>query len=127
MTGVDGQRIRRDFYGSEQRERRTWQGHIPPMKSRAACRASKGQSPNLNRCLKPNRKQRLRLRLRLRLRNGEQTPIFLLHLVRGGDGIGDGGANQVTEAPADAMDGRSEEHTSELQSRGLISYAVFCL
>src|ERR1043165_10210240 len=23
--------------------------------------------------------------------------------------------------------GRSEEHTSELQSRGLISYAVFCL
>src|ERR1043165_10095406 len=25
------------------------------------------------------------------------------------------------------MDTRSEEHTSELQSRGLISYAVFCL
>src|SRR5213596_3903496 len=24
-------------------------------------------------------------------------------------------------------DGRSEEHTSELQSHGLISYAVFCL
>ena len=24
-------------------------------------------------------------------------------------------------------DGRSEEHTSELQSRTLISYAVFCL
>src|ERR1043165_10271304 len=26
-----------------------------------------------------------------------------------------------------AIDVRSEEHTSELQSRGLISYAVFCL
>ena len=26
-----------------------------------------------------------------------------------------------------AMTVRSEEHTSELQSRGLISYAVFCL
>src|ERR1043165_10118679 len=26
-----------------------------------------------------------------------------------------------------AASGRSEEHTSELQSRGLISYAVFCL
>ena len=25
------------------------------------------------------------------------------------------------------MDGRSEEHTSELQSLGYISYAVFCL
>src|ERR1043165_10086258 len=25
------------------------------------------------------------------------------------------------------FDDRSEEHTSELQSRGLISYAVFCL
>ena len=25
------------------------------------------------------------------------------------------------------IDDRSEEHTSELQSRGLISYAVFCL
>src|ERR1043165_1029299 len=25
------------------------------------------------------------------------------------------------------LDSRSEEHTSELQSRGLISYAVFCL
>ena len=25
------------------------------------------------------------------------------------------------------LNGRSEEHTSELQSRGLISYAVFCL
>src|ERR1043165_221366 len=27
----------------------------------------------------------------------------------------------------DHVKGRSEEHTSELQSRGLISYAVFCL
>src|ERR1043165_10022316 len=28
---------------------------------------------------------------------------------------------------ADSPHARSEEHTSELQSRGLISYAVFCL
>src|ERR1043165_9236968 len=28
---------------------------------------------------------------------------------------------------AGLVDDRSEEHTSELQSRGLISYAVFCL
>src|ERR1043165_1743413 len=28
---------------------------------------------------------------------------------------------------ADQLHHRSEEHTSELQSRGLISYAVFCL
>src|ERR1043165_667495 len=28
---------------------------------------------------------------------------------------------------AETTDSRSEEHTSELQSRGLISYAVFCL
>src|ERR1043165_4523697 len=30
-------------------------------------------------------------------------------------------------AEAEAQSSRSEEHTSELQSRGLISYAVFCL
>src|ERR1043165_10021026 len=36
---------------------------------------------------------------------------------------------RVTEIRNDFADGehRSEEHTSELQSRGLISYAVFCL
>src|ERR1043165_6483606 len=33
----------------------------------------------------------------------------------------------VTAAPAWVIVSRSEEHTSELQSRGLISYAVFCL
>src|ERR1043165_10120244 len=31
------------------------------------------------------------------------------------------------QAPAPSDASRSEEHTSELQSRGLISYAVFCL
>src|ERR1043165_387513 len=51
-------------------------------------------------------------------------------------GVQDGGN---TAEPGDAsasgnvltndtdIDTRSEEHTSELQSRGLISYAVFCL
>src|ERR1043165_1969688 len=33
----------------------------------------------------------------------------------------------VTPAPGAIWLERSEEHTSELQSRGLISYAVFCL
>src|SRR3546814_9097622 len=32
-----------------------------------------------------------------------------------------------TAAPDEAMSGRSEEHTSELQSLMRISYAVFCL
>ena len=38
--------------------------------------------------------------------------------------------NFAVNAPTgsiDERDSRSEEHTSELQSRGLISYAVFCL
>src|ERR1043165_10310606 len=34
---------------------------------------------------------------------------------------------QCAPAPDSPRVGRSEEHTSELQSRGLISYAVFCL
>src|ERR1043165_4571087 len=40
-----------------------------------------------------------------------------------------GGWKQVVRTPIgpQGVDGRSEEHTSELQSRGLISYAVFCL
>src|ERR1043165_8553539 len=33
----------------------------------------------------------------------------------------------VDSRPRGAWTPRSEEHTSELQSRGLISYAVFCL
>src|ERR1043165_1393443 len=36
-------------------------------------------------------------------------------------------ARQARPARVDRRAGRSEEHTSELQSRGLISYAVFCL
>ena len=40
------------------------------------------------------------------------------------------GAQQAKDEAYQAKDdffARSEEHTSELQSRGLISYAVFCL
>src|ERR1043165_7891543 len=37
------------------------------------------------------------------------------------------GALRGCRARRRASRGRSEEHTSELQSRGLISYAVFCL
>src|ERR1043165_10222743 len=33
----------------------------------------------------------------------------------------------ITRAVGEVRPLRSEEHTSELQSRGLISYAVFCL
>src|ERR1043165_10165761 len=33
----------------------------------------------------------------------------------------------LNDRPAEPRKIRSEEHTSELQSRGLISYAVFCL
>src|ERR1043165_2978573 len=36
-------------------------------------------------------------------------------------------ADQEDEEEAADPPHRSEEHTSELQSRGLISYAVFCL
>src|SRR3546814_3955510 len=48
--------------------------------------------------------------------------------VRGGDGVrafpaGAAGAEPVAHQPSP----RSEEHTSELQSRMRISYAVFCL
>src|SRR3546814_12237938 len=37
------------------------------------------------------------------------------------------GARQVVDAVGRDFDGRSEEHTSELQSLMRISYAVFCL
>src|ERR1043165_10010215 len=37
------------------------------------------------------------------------------------------GANRSAKRSCRSDGGRSEEHTSELQSRGLISYAVFCL
>src|SRR3546814_9956730 len=50
------------------------------------------------------------------------------------DGVGEGHGNapsqQMTNPIADrpaALDSRSEEHTSELQSLMRISYAVFCL
>src|SRR3546814_1813488 len=36
-------------------------------------------------------------------------------------------ADELFDAPVDGRDGRSEEHTSELQSLMRISYAVFCL
>src|ERR1043165_10213894 len=38
-----------------------------------------------------------------------------------------GGRDRWGEETAHQRDHRSEEHTSELQSRGLTSYAVFCL
>src|SRR3546814_3564060 len=41
---------------------------------------------------------------------------FMVHIVR-----------QVADAARNKTDGRSEEHTSELQSLMRISYAVFCL
>ena len=49
--------------------------------------------------------------------------------------ISPAGTEAVAETPAEPSEAvganevcaRSEEHTSELQSRGLISYAVFCL
>src|ERR1043165_8231058 len=37
------------------------------------------------------------------------------------------GTQEAQERREVSGKGRSEEHTSELQSRGLISYAVFCL
>src|ERR1043165_10004221 len=39
----------------------------------------------------------------------------------------DGDGDPLSGRPAGLEGDRSEEHTSELQSRGLISYAVFCL
>ena len=36
-------------------------------------------------------------------------------------------SNNLLDYKSENMGYRSEEHTSELQSRGLISYAVFCL
>src|SRR3546814_7937980 len=48
------------------------------------------------------------------------------HRVRGGDGAGR--CAGVIRGPPDPLErGRSEEHTSELQSLMRISYAVFCL
>src|SRR5213075_3332220 len=44
----------------------------------------------------------------------------------GGTFCGSGGALTLP-ITADDTDSRSEEHTSELQSRLVISYAVFCL
>src|SRR3546814_3904669 len=37
------------------------------------------------------------------------------------------GGIRLRRPPAERLDGRSEEHTSELQSLMRISYAVFCL
>src|SRR3546814_7857871 len=41
--------------------------------------------------------------------------------------LGMSGDPVITQAAKDAIDRRSEEHTSELQSLMRISYAVFCL
>src|SRR5213596_3892290 len=47
-------------------------------------------------------------------------------LFRSGHGGADSGGDGGPGARLQRL-GRSEEHTSELQSHGLISYAVFCL
>src|SRR3546814_9551702 len=41
--------------------------------------------------------------------------------------LAEDGVRRVNRSPVIAADGRSEEHTSELQSLMRISYAVFCL
>ena len=51
------------------------------------------------------------------LRSNRQYGDFTLRL----------GFRYLTEDPGGGRIGRSEEHTSELQSRAQISYAVFCL
>ena len=54
------------------------------------------------------------------LGNRDRTPV---------EGLVSKGAEEAQDAAdlADKSDARSEEHTSELQSRPHISYAVFCL
>src|SRR3546814_9201049 len=53
----------------------------------------------------------------------------LVRVLRQGDALQLAAAGAVEEAELDllGMGGRSEEHTSELQSLMRISYAVFCL
>src|SRR3546814_7478936 len=59
----------------------------------------------------------------------QQSPALVPGCIAGAaravDAFGVGGAAQAAEEPP--MAGRSEEHTSELQSLMRISYAVFCL
>src|SRR3546814_4535983 len=61
----------------------------------------------------------------------EPQCILTMPLLEGTDGVekmskSKGNYIGISEAP-DGMFGRSEEHTSELQSLMRISYAVFCL
>src|SRR3546814_5285374 len=67
-----------------------------------------------------------------RVNSYSASPLRLTHLV-GGEKIS-GGSAAVSRNPSDVAEivaehpiGRSEEHTSELQSLMRISYAVFCL
>src|SRR3546814_7967585 len=66
-------------------------------------------------------------------RSDEDVPITYLEMDTPAEGIAlDNAASILPEifrrAPIDfGKDGRSEEHTSELQSLMRISYAVFCL
>src|ERR1043166_5867817 len=54
--------------------------------------------------------------------------LHLRHAVDGGDALGEIGLGVfVDRRERQRAGGRSEEHTSELQSRFGISYAVFCL
>src|ERR1043165_617718 len=53
-----------------------------------------------------------------------QRPDLVVSGINNGANMGDDTLYSGTVAAATE---RSEEHTSELQSRGLISYAVFCL
>src|SRR3546814_6956361 len=70
------------------------------------------------------------------LLDAEGTPAVLQHHagLRRHDAAAEAGEQRVDEADRGAVDvdraqvdGRSEEHTSELQSLMRISYAVFCL
>src|SRR3546814_1055361 len=56
--------------------------------------------------------------------DGRRQQLGLAHVVGGGVGVRNG---HFSFSPLPLAGGRSEEHTSELQSLMRISYAVFCL
>src|SRR3546814_3048869 len=56
---------------------------------------------------------------------GDGVGFLLPH--RGREGLGQFGVHAGVGGKVSMLDGRSEEHTSELQSLMRISYAVFCL